>query len=89
MVQEAPLSPPEAPAKAPGFLRSLALGPGGRPDEFACAFILAQIMLNIGFVANAFADRHFATGDYTAQQAGLLSAYGAILTARNRWSPNS
>jgi len=75
---------PPAP-KPPGFFLSLVLGPDGGPDEFSLAFVVAEIVLNIGFIANAFFDHHFATGDYTAQQAGLLAAYGAILTGRARY----
>ena len=70
---------------------ALGAGPDGKPDEFAWAFILVEVVLNIMFIANAWNDpgHHFPTGDYVAQQAGLLTAYGTVLTGRNRWSNNT
>jgi hypothetical protein len=74
-----------APAKKPGFFLALTLGPDGLPDEFAVGFIVAQIVINLGFIFNAIMTHSFATGDYALSQSGLLSSYGAILTGRSRW----
>jgi hypothetical protein len=74
-----------APAKKPGFFLALTLGPDGEPDEAACAFIGAHLLLWAGVMFNTVMAKNFPILDFATAEGGLVSIYTAFVTARSRW----
>ncbi len=76
---------PAPPAKVPGFWAGLVMGPDSYPDEAACAFVGAQILMWAGVATNTFIDKHFPILDFATAEGSLVSIYIAFKTAQSRW----
>ena len=75
----------QTPTQRPGFFMALTLGPDGTPDEAACAFIGAHLMLWAGVVFNTIVARNFPIAEFGAAEATLVCLYQAFRAGSNRW----
>ncbi len=68
------------------WLASLVVGPDGKPDEGAVAFVMAQILLFVGTIYNTIHDQHFATETLVGAETGLIAIYNAVNAGREHFA---